>query len=194
MREQTSSSCRNAPVGRLGRSVLGGIASLALAATAWAFDPVTLEDYSGAQLYMRFCASCHGSQAMGDGPVSRSLNVAVPDLTRIASRYGEFPAGRVRDIIDGRGIDTLSHGTREMPVWGYEFWVEEGADPGRKRPRATPSASSSSTCARFNAATTNCVRRARSRANSRFVGAVDQVPSVEPVLGAGSENESTHPR
>ena len=136
MREQVTcsgSGCRNKSISRLGWPVLGGIATLALAATAWAFDPVTLEDYSGAQLYMRFCASCHGSQAMGDGPVSRSLNVAVPDLTRIASRYGEFPTGRIRDIIDGRGIDTLSHGTREMPVWGYEFWVEDGGDVNAQR-------------------------------------------------------------
>jgi len=22
----------------------------------------------------------------------------------------------------------IAHGTRYMPVWGYEFWVEEGAD------------------------------------------------------------------
>jgi hypothetical protein len=22
----------------------------------------------------------------------------------------------------------ISHGTRQMPVWGYEFWVDEGAD------------------------------------------------------------------
>jgi hypothetical protein len=54
--------------------------------------------------------------------------VAVPDLTSIAVRYGEFPAARIRDIIDGRGIDTGAHGTRTMPVWGYEFYVEEGAD------------------------------------------------------------------
>jgi mono/diheme cytochrome c family protein len=113
--------------------MLGGAATLVLAATAFAFDAVTLEDYSGEELYVRFCASCHGSQAMGDGPVSRSLNVAVPDLTRIASRYGGFPAGRVRDIIDGRGIDTQSHGTREMPVWGYEFWVQEGADANAQK-------------------------------------------------------------
>jgi hypothetical protein len=101
---------------------------LALAGAALAFEAVTLEDYSGEELYLRFCASCHGGEAMGDGPVSRSLNVAVPDLTRIRSRYGEFPAGLIRDIIDGRGIDKRAHGTREMPVWGYEFWVEEGGD------------------------------------------------------------------
>src|SRR5690348_155857 len=109
-------------------SAPAGIAALALAGVTLAFDAVRLEDYSGEELFLRFCASCHGSQAHGDGPVSRSLNVAVPDLTRITSRYGQFPAGLIRDVIDGRGIDTRAHGTREMPVWGYEFWIEEGAD------------------------------------------------------------------
>lgn len=109
-------------------SVPAGIATLALAGAAMAFAAVTLEDYSGAELYLRFCASCHGSQALGDGPVSRSLNVAVPDLTRIASRNGGFPTALIRDVIDGRGVDMRAHGTREMPVWGYEFWIEEGGD------------------------------------------------------------------
>lgn len=109
-------------------SALGGIATFAIAGAAMAFDALTLEDYSGEELYVRFCASCHGSAAMGDGPVSRSLNVAVPDLTRIASRYGEFPAGLIREVIDGRGVDKRAHGTREMPVWGYEFWAQEGGD------------------------------------------------------------------
>ena len=113
---------------------LGGLASLTLAGgAAMAFDAVTLEDYSGEELFGRFCASCHGSQALGDGPVSRSLNVAVPDLTTIARRYGEFPTGAIRDVIDGRGIDKRAHGTREMPVWGYEFWVEEGGDVTAQR-------------------------------------------------------------
>jgi mono/diheme cytochrome c family protein len=118
-----------------GRSwtVLGLVASLAFAGAVMAFEAVTLDDYSGEELYGRFCASCHGSEALGDGPVSRSLNVAVPDLTTITRRYGEFPAGVIRDVIDGRGIDMRAHGTREMPVWGYEFWVEEGADVTAQR-------------------------------------------------------------
>jgi mono/diheme cytochrome c family protein len=120
-------------VDRHGWSVVAGIVALALAGAATAFDAVTLEDYSGEEIFVRFCASCHGVEGMGDGPVSRSLNAAVPDLTRIASRYGEFPAGAIRDIIDGRGIDKRAHGTREMPVWGYEFWVEEGADVTAQR-------------------------------------------------------------
>jgi len=92
------------------------------------FAAVTLDDYGGAELFERFCASCHGTSARGNGPVAGALNVAVPDLTTIESRYGEFPTGRIRDVIDGRGIDMRAHGTRTMPVWGYELWVEEGED------------------------------------------------------------------
>lgn len=67
--------------------------------------------------------------ARGNGPVASSLNTVVPDLTMITSRYGgEFPVTLIRDVIDGRGIDMRAHGTRAMPVWGYEFWVEEGGD------------------------------------------------------------------
>ena len=106
---------------------------LAFAGAAVAFEAVTLEDYSGAELFERFCASCHGSEARGDGPVAGSLNVAVPDLTTIGMRYGEFPAMLIRDVIDGRGIDMRAHGNRTMPVWGYEFWVEEGGDVNAQR-------------------------------------------------------------
>jgi mono/diheme cytochrome c family protein len=110
------------------RRTLLALGAACLAGSAAAFDAVTLADYSGDELFERFCASCHGPGARGDGPVARSLNVAVPDLTTIASRYGEFPAPLIRDVIDGRGIDMRAHGTRTMPVWGYEFWVEEGGD------------------------------------------------------------------
>jgi len=116
------------PKSRTARSVAAALGGLWFATAASAFDAVTLDDYTGPELFDRFCASCHGSGARGDGPVARSLNTAVPDLTTIGLRYGEFPAARIRDTIDGRGIDTAAHGTRTMPVWGYEFWVEEGAD------------------------------------------------------------------
>lgn len=87
-----------------------------------------LSDYTGAELFDRFCAACHGSAGRGDGPVAPTLNVAVPDLTRLAERNdGRFPAMDVRDIVDGRAL-VVAHGPRSMPVWGYEFWVEEGGD------------------------------------------------------------------
>lgn len=106
---------------------------MALAATlAWAggagAQTFELLDYSGGELFQRFCAACHGLEGRGDGPLRARLNVAVPDLTRIAERHdGRFPAGEVAETIDGRSL-VVAHGTREMPVWGYEFWVEEGGD------------------------------------------------------------------
>ena len=114
--------------GSLVPAVLSAVCGASLVASAAPFDAVTLADYSGEELFEQFCASCHGAGARGDGPVALSLNTAVPDLTTIASRYGEFPAAVIRDVIDGRGVDRRAHGTRTMPVWGYEFWVEEGGD------------------------------------------------------------------
>ena len=85
-------------------------------------------DYTGAQLYQRFCASCHGKTAQGDGPVATTFRMNVPDLTRIAKRRGgEFPRDLVRRVIDGTDVKA-PHGSREMPVWGQEFWVAQGAD------------------------------------------------------------------
>lgn len=85
-------------------------------------------DYSGQELYMRFCASCHGEEGHGDGPVASAISVTVPDLTGIMQRQGDqFPEQQLREIIDGRSV-VIAHGTRYMPVWGYEFWVEQGAD------------------------------------------------------------------
>lgn len=88
--------------------------------------------YSGAELFQRFCASCHGSSGYGDGPVAPSLKVPVPDLTGLTQRAGgHFPVERVQMIIDGRAV-LPTHGTRSMPVWGYEFEARVPPDqPGR---------------------------------------------------------------
>jgi mono/diheme cytochrome c family protein len=89
--------------------------------------------YSGAQLYTRFCASCHGAKGYGDGPVASSFRVIVPDLTRLALRHGgTFPDEQVSRIIDGR--KTLPpHGSREMPVWGLEFYVQNAGKPDQQQ-------------------------------------------------------------
>jgi mono/diheme cytochrome c family protein len=85
--------------------------------------------YSGAELYDRFCAACHGTSGRGDGPVASSLRIETPDLTRIAQRHGgEFPAQQVRQIIDG-SKSLGAHGTRTMPVWGFDFLVNNAAQP-----------------------------------------------------------------
>lgn len=89
-------------------------------------------DYSGAELYRVFCASCHGPGAHGNGPVAKSLRVKVPDLTRIARRHGgDFPVDTITQIIDGRELRT-AHGSRDMPVWGQEFYGVASEDPARR--------------------------------------------------------------
>ena len=94
------------------------------------FEPL---DFSGEELFLRYCAACHGADARGTGPVAATLNKRVPDLTQLGDPAdGSFPAGGIRDAIDGRSM-AIAHGTRQMPVWGYEFWVEEGADRDAER-------------------------------------------------------------
>ena len=112
----------NAHVRHTFLAVIAALIRLALApASAHAQD---LSGSTGAQLYKRFCSSCHGVQARGDGPVSKTFKIEVPDLTRIAHRHGGvFPVEQIHKIIDGR--KTLPpHGSREMPVWGFEFYRE----------------------------------------------------------------------
>ena len=78
------------------------------------------EPMSGAQLFRTHCASCHGENGGGAGPVSAQLRNAVPDLTTFSARNGGmFPAERVRQMIEGRG--PAAHGDRSMPVWGDVF-------------------------------------------------------------------------
>jgi len=78
--------------------------------------------------YLENCSACHGRFAAGDGPLTGVLLVPVPDLRRLSAMSGGiFPADYVYQVIDGRE-QFLSHGDRFMPVWGSEFWLQEGAD------------------------------------------------------------------
>ena len=72
--------------------------------------------------YQSSCAACHGADAKGDGPVSKELKTRPADLTVLAkNNNGVFPYDRVFQMIDGRNSTVASHGTREMPIWGYRF-------------------------------------------------------------------------
>jgi len=67
------------------------------------------------------CASCHGIDAKGNGPVSKELKTRPTDLTILARKNnGVFPFDAVYNVIDGRD-PISSHGTHEMPIWGYRF-------------------------------------------------------------------------
>jgi mono/diheme cytochrome c family protein len=75
---------------------------------------------TGKDLFRAYCATCHGVDARGAGPLASQLRHLPPSLTSYAVRNGGvFPAERVRAVIDGRSV--ASHGDREMPVWGDAF-------------------------------------------------------------------------
>ena len=98
-------------------------------------DPQVLE--RGAHLYTMACASCHGANAHGNGPVAPLLKVNVPDLTLIASRRGSaFSDDEIYRIVDGQA-DLAAHGPRHMPVWGYEFFGEDPDDEVAHREATT---------------------------------------------------------
>lgn len=98
--------------------------------SAWSADYVAM---SGEDLYRRFCASCHGTEGRGDGPVAASLRVEVPDLTQTARRVrGPDARDRIVRIIDGRYI-VGAHGTRLMPVWGEDLSRLEIGNPDAER-------------------------------------------------------------
>ena len=85
-----------------------------------------LPNRAGSAIYQERCASCHGADAKGNGPVAQVLKVAPPDLTGISRRNGgTFPAARVVKIITS-GDDMAAHGTRMMPVWGTIFSYKGG--------------------------------------------------------------------
>lgn len=101
------------------------IALLALIGGAASSTEVVTE--TGEETFQQYCAACHGVLGKGDGPVAEVLTTPPPDLTRIAARNdGAFPREALIRQIDGRdSVD--AHGSQQMPVWGYEFWIDAGA-------------------------------------------------------------------
>lgn len=77
----------------------------------------------GKREYDATCASCHGLKGTGDGPSAQYLTRKPTDLTRLAkSNNGVLPVSRLYESIDGT-LTVPGHGTREMPIWGYQYRV-----------------------------------------------------------------------
>lgn len=111
---------------------LTGLSISALTAPSLAQEPT-----KGQAEFMSKCASCHGADGKGTGPVAEFLKPSVPDLTRLAEiNDGVFPFVRAVRIIDGRA-DVAAHGDRAMPVWGARYSVEVGPDYQPTNPEAT---------------------------------------------------------
>ena len=67
----------------IGVLVLG--VSAAASQAAWAQDAKT-----GEELYLHHCATCHGIDAMGQGPMAAVLVVQPSDLTTLSNEEGVF--------------------------------------------------------------------------------------------------------
>ena len=109
--------------------VIVGVALACAGAVVQAQDIET-----GAELYRVHCATCHGIEASGQGPMVGVLTVKPVNLTALtATNDGVFPTERVVRRIDGRD-PLVSHGS-PMPVYGYFF---EGEDTAIKAPSGQP--------------------------------------------------------
>ena len=79
----------------------------------------------GRREFERSCASCHGDVGKGDGPLAGLLKKNPPDLTSLSrNNQGVFPFQRLYQVIEGE--DLPARGSREMPIWGQEYRLEDG--------------------------------------------------------------------
>ncbi|HKT69629.1 MAG TPA: cytochrome c [Terriglobales bacterium] len=76
---------------------------------------------SGKEMYVTYCASCHGTHAKGDGPAAGALKTPPADLTTLAQKNnGKFPSSHFAAVLSGEE-ELTAHGSKDMPVWGPVF-------------------------------------------------------------------------
>lgn len=74
--------------------------------------------------FVNNCAACHGVDGKGNGSLGNLLQRSPPDLTLLAkNNQGVLPINRLYGVMAGEGVP--SHGSRDMPIWGQEYLVEE---------------------------------------------------------------------
>ena len=80
--------------------------------------PLVIDSLYGPDVFAFYCATCHGRDAKGGGPVAAALHTPPADLTAIARRNGgAFPRARVEAMVTHGMAGPEAHGTSEMPVW-----------------------------------------------------------------------------
>jgi mono/diheme cytochrome c family protein len=109
----------------------GPVAQLARAQTKPKVDMVPVRASSsveGQDLYVQYCAVCHGKDGIGHGPAAPALKAQPTDLTQIAKKNGgKFPAIVVQQAI-ANSDSIAAHGAPGMPVWGTLLEAQPG-DP-----------------------------------------------------------------
>lgn len=73
---------------------------------------------SGHEMYMTYCAACHGANGTGNGPAAPALKMPATDLTTLSQKNnGSFPEAHVAAVLRF-GVENPAHGSADMPVWG----------------------------------------------------------------------------
>lgn len=117
----------------LGRVFLGTLITAAAIGVCYASQPSSKMDVvrnepasNGKQMYVSYCASCHGVDGRGRGPVASSLKIPPADLTQLTrNNNGKYPSTHVVSVLQS-GASTPGHGTTDMPVWGSIFAQMDG--------------------------------------------------------------------
>jgi len=78
-------------------------------------SPTKIE--SGKEMFMHYCAACHGPSGKGDGPASAAFKKAPRDLTKLThDNGGKYPSMHVTATLSVE--ECCVHGSKVMPVWG----------------------------------------------------------------------------
>jgi len=109
------------------------LVAIALAAS---FGVATADDVAaGKEIYLRYCASCHGVKGDGNGPMASALTTPPTNLRLLSQKYGNpLPEEQIAKFIDGRS-DVKAHGPRDMPVWGERFSALSNGNEAETRAR-----------------------------------------------------------
>jgi mono/diheme cytochrome c family protein len=110
-------------------SLIAAVALACLCGAARAVDN-SKDVAEGHGYFLRYCASCHGVDGTGNGPVARTLSTPPANLRLLADKFGmPLPTARLAQVIDGRDA-IRAHGTHDMPVWGEQLYASGAGNKG----------------------------------------------------------------
>jgi mono/diheme cytochrome c family protein len=108
---------------------LGLIAALLFAAVPSGSQNVTVKTKpivythpdDGREMYVSYCAPCHGMTGEGNGPAAPAFKQAPTNLTLLAKTHGgKYPSDAVKTTLTF-GTNVQAHGDPKMPVWSDLF-------------------------------------------------------------------------
>ena len=106
---------------------LAGLAAAVIASVGYANQPTAktviipvskAPANNGKQMYVNYCAPCHGVDGKVNGPAAAALKKQPTDLAVLSrNNGGKFPSTHIVSVLQF-GTANPSHGSTEMPMWG----------------------------------------------------------------------------